>query len=397
MIEFRKKSELVGADMIQIVYNSSDFSGILESRFISPDHFVFWENILDYYNNEDYEMGIVLFLPQFELLLRRFYGELNEISITAELGKYYVILDTIFYEYQVDETFSPLQIGKTNQREIRETGKINKIFQKFPVDLMNLFYDIFQAPEGIRLRDKVCHGEMNLTTSLSQEIFKKILQLTLMTVRIFEMKSDQENFLDYESKFHPNSKFKETFNSSLEILKQFPENLLVPEELQLNWNQCDPGFQEFNSLPFQKYQGKIKIFYRLESELEIVRLMTQIAENLKLSIRNYQTTLDERFQQYKSRQLRSSRRKTLVKSLEKLPDTFEGLKLILKILSAIFTNLQLENFIKDREGLLKFLKFLLKYVENMIQFSVNHNWLAANESTIECLKFCANQKKLFKL
>lgn len=315
-IEFRKKSELTGLEAIEFNCQSKDFSEILKTSLIAPNHLLIWRNILEYFEIEDYVSGIVLLLPQIEMLLRRIYGELNDVSITAELRKYYIILDTIFFEYQV------AFLGKTNYREIRD-GETNRMFQKFPDDLMNLFYDIFQATEGIRLRDRVSHGEIDLRSSLNMGIFRKLLQVTQMTLEIYELEKLHIVILNYESKFHPNSKFKEVFNETFEVLEKFPKNLAVPDKLQINWNNIDSRFRDFNHLAFERYLEKIKIFFRHESEMEIVRLLTQIAGKVKSTIENYESSLSERFHLYKAKELRSSRRKTLEKTLEKLPNSYD--------------------------------------------------------------------------
>lgn len=353
-----------------------DFENILKSELINDSYKDFWMWILNYYSTGDYEAGIVLLLPQMETLLRQIYGEVNQVPITAKLNKYYIIMDTIFYEYQIDDAFSPLLLGKTKLKEL----KINKMFEKFPIELLHVYYDIFIC-DGIKLRDKISHGEVDLKLSLNMRMFKVLLQMTSMTIAVFE---NEKISLIYESYFHPNSRFRRTFNETFKNHQEFQKHFPHTELKQ---------FDDFDLAEINFY---IKIFYRFNDESEIVKLLTNISEKLNQTIINFQNSLIERTQMLENRTLRSSRRKTLNKITETMPTICKSLEIQLKILLKVFQHLQNENSLKDKEKLTKNLKFMLKFAENLVVYARENNWFSANESSLKIVDYSERHKSFFE-
>lgn len=148
------------------------------SKFIGCSHLTYWNTILRYAIENQCSKCLVLFLPQFEHLLRRIFSKINDCSdrtMTAIEKEKYTTLDDIF---------APV-IGKTNE-------KPNKMYEFLGVPAIELYEDVFSHLAGPRVRDKISHGEkylenipfnlINIVLNLTLYIIIKVDQSTLFCV-----------------------------------------------------------------------------------------------------------------------------------------------------------------------------------------------------------------------
>ncbi|GAB0097273.1 Endoplasmic reticulum membrane-associated RNA degradation protein [Sergentomyia squamirostris] len=302
---------------------SLDF--LKSSEFISPRHFFFWEEIFRNFSEENYASGIILFLPQFELILRRIYGHINGVDIDAKIGSYYVILDTFMEE------------------KLPEMDKVNEIHKLLNSGCLHLIYDIFIAPKGPKIRDKISHGELSLEEFNDKHLLEKLITL------VFEILSSISGFnqcREYRSQFHPNG----------QLLRDLMTTRRALNEIQ-NLPEIDFNLKD------------LEIFFRPPDEVEIVGILQKLTRNTVQCSHNYSTSIRERLEMLESKILRSRRRETLQKCLELMPKIQSFLQNLLQLIWKVFTFLQ--TFSRDLpeslevDKLKKFLRKIQKYSENL--------------------------------
>ena len=297
---------------IEIDEKLSDFS-FKKCEFISKGQLEIWNCAIRHYEQEEFHYAILLILPSFEHYLRRLYGNLYNIDIKAKIDEYYVILDTIFDENSI------------------------KIYNYFPEELLKLTYDIFTAPNGPRIRDKLSHGEIDLFEINDKEVCDKILIL------VQEMMKNEK--IKYKSVFHPNCQFQNLLKITEKSLNNM-KNLDVPENVTINWDikpEIDFSFDGITELE------AIKIFSRHQKrEIEIVGILIRITENLNKTCDNLKESLEEKLENYKNKTLRTRARATYTNLLNALPKIHKILHLIFQVITRIFWKLQMDKMKDDQ-------------------------------------------------
>ena len=335
---------------------------------------------------------VFLLLPQIESVLRFIYSEVNQIDVNAKVDKYYVIMDSIFYEYVLESDFSPLVIGKINRNqelEIIKSNKRNRIIETFPTALMHLGYDLFHAADGPRFRDKLSHGEATIKIEDYNSLAQTLLKFILSFVQFHDNK--KLPVFDYESIFMNNLKFVRTFNEACEVFERTFATLIVPESLSVTENIFK------SELP--KLDLKIiKTFFRPLSETQIVKLLLNILENIFAAMKNFSFSCNDFFKLSVERKLSTSRRQTLSHIITSIPNYHRGFQNLLKVILVTFiawqkTENEDEKLFNDT---IKLLKKSLKFSENLVKnFSVqNRNFFVANEKTCEFLQITEKYEKL---
>lgn len=364
-----------------------------DKSIIPKSHHKHWMKILGYHKSGDYFSGILLLFPELELLLRCIYGQLNQVSINACADQYYIIMDTVFHEYIVEGTDSPFKLD----RSYNEAGIINRIHQKFPPDLMHLFHDVFESPDGPRIRDKMSHGEVRIE-DLNQSIFDKLLGIAEIVLSHYS--NGAESLFQYDSKFHINCQFSIKYNEFLITLNELPTTLQIPNELtnEVDWSDIDSKFNEFACWDLEPLKEKVNISFRNGMENELVKTQLKIMNNLKMAVENLQTSYSERFKVFEAKQLRSSRRKTLTQMMKNLPHILQGFTLIMKVVAKIFAKLQANNKVENSVRLAKYLRFTQKYIENMVQYlNINQNqWIQSKLTTSGFLNYVVLHRRLIE-
>lgn len=153
---------------INILTYQEHLKDILQhSKFIACSHSTYWKKILQYAKENQCPKCLVLFLPQFEHLLRRIFCKINDCTdrtMTAIEKEKYTTLDDIF---------SPF-IDKTNE-------KPNKMYEFLGVSAIELYEDLFSHLAGPRVRDKISHGEKYLE-NIPFNLINILLNLTLYII-----------------------------------------------------------------------------------------------------------------------------------------------------------------------------------------------------------------------
>ncbi|XP_055683142.1 endoplasmic reticulum membrane-associated RNA degradation protein-like [Lutzomyia longipalpis] len=328
------------------------------SDLISMQHIVFWEEILENFHRGNYASGIILILPQFELILRKIYGEVNDVDIMARIGSYYIILDTFMEEF------------------LPGNEKVNQIHEIFCPGTLHLIHDLFMAPKGPRIRDKISHGELSLEEINDRDILDKLITLGLGVLsHIHVIKGIQHpmnnlfTFLrDYRSQFHPNGRLLIDLNNIPLKLKEM-KCIKVPEDLDFELSFGQQPVPE-NSLSAEE----LKIFFRPPEEIEIVGILSKILTNALCAATNFHEGLQERLLMFNAKLLRSKRRETLIKCLKLAPKIYSWLLDLHQMVEKVFLMLQKysassesPNEILQDNKLKRLLRKIQKYSENLTQ------------------------------
>ncbi|XP_060082977.1 endoplasmic reticulum membrane-associated RNA degradation protein-like [Ylistrum balloti] len=150
-----------------------------------------WVAALNWFYKGKYGYFAVLILPQLEHAMRVLFSEINncpERVLTAEASTLYTTFDEIL------DPCLP-------------TGIKNKVAAQLGENCMDLLLDALEYPAGPRVRDKLGHGEVNLS-SFPQTLAIVILGTALMvTVRreatLMSLPKPFVPLQDYQSLFHP--------------------------------------------------------------------------------------------------------------------------------------------------------------------------------------------------
>ncbi|ORX80491.1 hypothetical protein BCR32DRAFT_268860 [Anaeromyces robustus] len=190
------------------------------------------------YKSYNYLIFLNSILPLFEHSLRCLYVVANQLKeiryLTANTYEYYIIIDTIFNEnLLIDETVesenfikSEEEMESANVKNImglQNTNlKPNNITKIFKPQFIMAIYDLFILQNGIRIRDKISHGDFQIDqfNNNYSEACHLLVILILETLYRFQMnpnvkknnddssclKTEIHNYIEYyEIQFHPKS------------------------------------------------------------------------------------------------------------------------------------------------------------------------------------------------
>uniref|UniRef100_A0A1A9VC25 DUF4209 domain-containing protein n=1 Tax=Glossina austeni TaxID=7395 RepID=A0A1A9VC25_GLOAU len=326
------------------------------------------EALFRLYEEKAYVRFFILILPQIELILRLYFGEMNNYDVTAKLDEYYITLDTIF------ESLVP-------NPEKRENKLLD--FELMPFEgCFKLIYDIFIAPSGCRLRDKISHGEVDLEAACNNSQLCSVLMQLFLNLLLPEQLKTLEN---YESQLHLNCQTKK------EILKSYNEiNIFI--KIDFVKLEKPPKFNMFLNY-------NVLIFRRPKKELVFMSLIKKISQYIWQTVANYRTSLGQRLALLSSYQLHSKRRRTLENILYTLPQIFDDLTEMWESVADIYVLLQNQSTIILSDGqtmdrTLRFLKHSLAISENLVKYShpESNTWIKALEL---CRKFQEFKSRLF--
>ncbi|XP_020715112.1 endoplasmic reticulum membrane-associated RNA degradation protein isoform X2 [Ceratitis capitata] len=332
---------------------------VKDADYLNDDYKEYWYRILQYYKSKEFWKLIMLIIPQIELILRLIYARANDFDVSAKLNEYYIIMDSIF-ESQVNDAES------RRQNSILCSAVKNE-------DILKCVYDLFIAPKGPRLRDKISHGEVDIAAINNVELCDLLLFLSMGLLRY------NFPFPKYESVFHLNSLTKSALCTAKQTLGKLVEKHL-PEKYA-NMLQALSGNKMHNS---------IHIFNRSTKEPEFILLVFKNSNLVETTCVNYEHSIETRLELLANRELHSKRRRTLERMIATLPGICKALSEILSCLLCIFTKLQNDDLIYDQKeacsSLLRFLKHTLKLNENFVKYSdlSSNEWIKAVEL---CKKF----------
>lgn len=319
--------------MVPLEIQKLDCSNIFLSATVQNCNWEAWDRIQKLWIMKDYHSGIYLLLPQIEHILRKIYGQVNEIDVTADLNKYYVIMDSIFYGYVLNNSITPLVIGKITkcqELEIKNTLPKNKILEYFPRSIFYLHYDLFYANDGPRLRDKISHGEVSINES-AKKIFLILVRFASLVVEYHENKHIE---FDYESIFHPNV----ILCKNLCITMELTENVINSLNDSTSIIAKQPVIFKKSSKSIQI--DEINIHHRPALETQVVKLILQILDTFALALTSLKASSSELCKLYSERKLSSSRRDMLFNFVNDLPKFSTAFTTIFHVLAIIFIKVQ---------------------------------------------------------
>ncbi|XP_053948149.1 endoplasmic reticulum membrane-associated RNA degradation protein-like [Anastrepha ludens] len=354
-IDFRKLCRKVSNQLIlpSSWFNENSYVHQLKTHvWLNENYKIYWYQLLQYYKQQQYWKLVMLILPQIELLLRLIYAQVNNFDVTAKLSEYYITMDSIF-ETDVPCKKTNINNNLLNERVVSE-------------ELLKFVYDLFIAPNGPRLRDKISHGEVDITEIDNVELCDILLYLSLGLLS-FELP-----FQKYESIFHLNCQAREALCGATKQLEQLVKKHLTEESAGIL-----KGISEMKTPP------RIKIFLRPKKESELVLLVLRNSNLVQATCVNYGHSIDTKLELLAQRELHSKRRRTLERMLSTLPMICTVLCDILNCLLHIFSKMQADDAIYKCEEslgkLLRFLKRTLKLNENMVKYSdkSNNEWIKA--------------------
>lgn len=371
----------------ELKIEKESFENILLSNVIQNCNFEAWKTVIDFYRTKRSIDGIYLILSQIENLLRFIYGQINEISVKAELNKYYIIMDLIFYGYILSNDITPLAIGKITkgqELEIRKTHQRNKLLEFFPLSIFYMHYDLFYALDGPRLRDKISHGEVAINHETAEKIFHALLQFTVLITNFYDHQEFNENF-KYDSIYMSNLIFYNEFININSLIENTFEQLKIPNALKTGLEV------KFQRISFDIAKDDISIHFRPLIETQVIKLMLKIIETLSCSIHNFQESSSDLFNLYEQRKLSTSRRNMLTNLISFLPNFSDSFNAILKLLMRTFLAVQkLDDKFEDNNWSKKIIK-VLKQTLQLTQIYNKHfsiddrNYFIANSKTCEFL------------
>ncbi|ORX59841.1 hypothetical protein BCR36DRAFT_579288 [Piromyces finnis] len=255
----------------ELLYKNKSFIHNLidESCFPIEESKTLWHEAFHYYfkiikndklriveNKEINNYNILLFLtailPLFEHSLRCLYVAVNQLKenryLTANTHEYYIIIDTIFNEFLLVDDY---QNGKNQQKEISSkndnglsnvknimgldlTSKIkqNKIIQLFKPSYIMVIYDLLILQQGIRIRDKLSHGDFQLN-QLYQNYKSPCHLIVLIIIYLLSLFQYNGNKSIIKNEININNYNKED-KTSFEELKVSIQSYLKNYEIQFH-------------------------------------------------------------------------------------------------------------------------------------------------------------------
>ncbi|XP_074662360.1 endoplasmic reticulum membrane-associated RNA degradation protein-like [Tubulanus polymorphus] len=403
---------LTNLEIIEIDIRNSKMLELLieETTFISNYMRPVWISAIRALNNNRSGDAIILLLTQLEHCLRSVFAKINNCEgrvLTAESAEFY----TTFAEI--------LNIDLPN-------GDNNHLHSALGISFLDMLYDLLVYPEGLRLRDQISHGEVNLNA-----ISERMVSFVFATCVAFCSKWLPPSALswkepsvrqiyqwaeNYETHFHPVTIAKYQITS---ISKELSSWLELPRPsksdilFDIDWTLTDWSHHaRLNSLcertasisgsnlndhsvPFQPF-GKFDLpvtdlailrSYHSSGKTIIdddvhVHVATSHVDGLSstaminqanLILRqctrvcnNVKSAVQMRFDQFKRRELRSRQRKTYARMLDSITFISIGLKLVMIHTFQIIKNASSGSYrTLPHERILRLAKHILKYSENI--------------------------------
>uniref|UniRef100_A0A8D8FIQ3 Endoplasmic reticulum membrane-associated RNA degradation protein n=1 Tax=Culex pipiens TaxID=7175 RepID=A0A8D8FIQ3_CULPI len=229
-----------------------------------------WLRSIALYKEEQFYCCVCMVLPQLEMFLRILYGGLYGRDFRAKIDQYYIIMDTIFEEFEA------------------VTEARNRMHDYFRIDLLEAMYDLLSAIRGPRLRDKLSHGELQ-STDIDEQVANGVLLLSYVIIT-------NDSRFEYKSCFHHNAVLQQSIR-----------------ECELEFDKCNDQahdgklVENVPFLPQADSNDRIPIFYRPAKEEEAIGYLQRITCKLRQSTSNLNESLTLRLSALANRENRSKR------------------------------------------------------------------------------------------
>uniref|UniRef100_A0A8D8FKH8 Endoplasmic reticulum membrane-associated RNA degradation protein n=1 Tax=Culex pipiens TaxID=7175 RepID=A0A8D8FKH8_CULPI len=229
-----------------------------------------WLRSIALYKEGQFYCCVCMVLPQLEMFLRILYGGLYGRDFRAKIDEYYIIMDTIFEEFE----------SVTEAR--------NRTHDFFRIDLLEAMYDLLSAIKGPRLRDKLSHGELQYA-DIDENVANGVLLLSYVILT-------NDSSFEYKSCFHHNAVLQQSIR-----------------ECELEFDKCNDQahdgklVENVPFLPQADSNDRIPIFYRPAKEEEAIGYLQRITCKLRQSTSNLNESLTLRLSALANRENRSKR------------------------------------------------------------------------------------------
>lgn len=278
-----------------------------------------WLRSISLYKEEQFYYCVCMVLPQLEMFLRVLYGGLYGRDFRAKIDEYYIIMDTIFEEFE----------SVTEAR--------NRMHDYFRIDLLEAMYDLLSAIRGPRLRDKLSHGELQWA-DIDEQVTNGVLRLSYVILT-------NDSSFEYKSCFHHNAILEQSIRECKFEFEKFNDHPFLVQDVKL--------VENVPFLPQADFNDRIPIFHRPAKEEEVIGYLQRITCKLRQSTSNLNESLTFRLGALASRELRSRARKSLETMLQMFPAIQQGLRHVLAIVRWTFHCLMLADELRDADKLVK--------------------------------------------
>ncbi|XP_064489024.1 endoplasmic reticulum membrane-associated RNA degradation protein-like isoform X2 [Ornithodoros turicata] len=388
-----------------VAFDAHNFLELIKcSELVLPGRVAYFDECVKLYSNSCYAESLVLLLPQVECILRVLFIQANKCPhrlLTAETSTFYTTLDEILAEYV-------------------EPNKENQLVQALGSPVFEMFLDMFTYPDGPRIRDRVSHGEADLS-SINDLLVKHVLCAIGSTCAMFLPKYhhlSNEKFIheliqvssSSQPQYHPTSLLKEKVSSTLFHImswKEFPQPDDRPAP-QTCINDVDSRSESFAALLREVFSMpehvannnwrdslilvlndiKVSTLFRARSELECITVLGQITGAVHQTSEQICHALTHKHDMWKSHQLRSRQRVNYSRLLQSVPSLRNMLFLAVCIVCCCLKNINHVPLLHRScsERLMRFLKMSLKCCENLrtLTSTTKNRW---EESTKLCIDF----------
>ncbi|XP_039076951.1 endoplasmic reticulum membrane-associated RNA degradation protein isoform X1 [Hyaena hyaena] len=371
-----------------------------KSTFILKIMLPYWEDALIKFKSHRFADCAMLVLAQLETGLRRVFATINTCPqrlLTAEES-------TALYT-----TFDEILAKHLND------GKVNQLPLFLGEPAMEFLWDFLNHQEGPRVRDHLSHGEISFPEFPKAAANQLLAFSTVLLLRFIDegllsvlkekavVKSLVALAEGYSAHFHPVSQLKKQVLScekSIEIwpLLSFPEeaeeaarlghsetdacNSLVTEIVSELCHHLPENLRvasDVDSLPVEKWPQVIRelcgtpvpTLFCPRTVLEVLTLLRNISTHCARVSSQVATSAERRQQQWVERRLRSRQRQTYLHMLSSIKLLSPVLYLILLLIALELVNIHVVcgKTTYEYQQYLKFLKSLLRYMENLGVFT----------------------------
>ncbi|CAF3510753.1 unnamed protein product [Adineta steineri] len=369
-----------------------------------------------FYNENEYGLSMMLLLPVFEHLLRKLFVNANhcpERLLTAESTTLFTTLDEILTCCLPD-------------------GSPNRLCEELGQGYMSLLGDLITFPEGVCLRSKLSHGEIDYD-SLPQIIAHA--QLSLLLTLLYRYNHNESNdyeqiLLDYIKNYkvyyHPIAIAKNQIRECIEEFKQMSEcATLIEEEIPTTtdfpiklidfWRLFIPSdkLSLFSNISLEAIdilinEENINLINRYctcksittgYNEQSFITIIRQLSTHIRQILINIDAFIKTRGQAYHSKQLRANQRSNFERFINIYDNLRQLILFICHLNSCILYALDYIRCIdlKYSSVLMKFLRIWLTFIENTVTLSgiTRNRWdeiLTLYATTID-----KSTKMIFKL
>lgn len=333
-----------------------------------------WHFAFSLFDQAQYGLCSVLVVCLFENSLRLLYASLNGLENR--------ILSAQSYEFYT--TYSEI-LSRYRDKELLIGNELVTFFDRCHLELM---MDVFFNSEGLRLRDRLSHGQVDLI-SFPKSVANHLLSMTFCIVHNVSLRLGSATqqlpsklttmyatSLQYKARFHLSSDLQLSVLRSLEHLKQWQ----VPQD-------------QSNAQVVLENIAAVTVpsLFRPEAEMSLVVHIRQVGQALEEAARCILSELRAKSELLQSRSLRSRQRE----NFEKLQSCqYEMNSGLVHLSDWLFNTLYLKALqhseqMNDKAFLKKF-KRLLQYTQNFSSAAKENKWN-------DCLKHYCNIKQCIEM